>query len=641
MTASRTRSFVVPMVLAGLILAGPWGDARAQGRGQNVEREGTSPAAEPWAIPATEGEGVIEPEGVLAPEPETTPAPVLTPPAAPRREGPMRLEPRRPDGASQAPTPAPGVVSKSGVEIDTLSNVQMDAAGPLTQGQGGLGTGMWQGTDRALVEALLPRLPTRYPSRALRDLARRLLLSSAVVPQGEGESGSLLKARVRALLAMGDTEGAGALLAAVPGRSLTGDLARLDVEARLTAGDTGRACARIAEQIVQDASSIFLQKGVAFCQALDGAHDKAALSVSLLREQDGADPIFYSLMDAMAGLEGVKLGSLPDPTPLHLAMIGAAKLPLPEEALKQGTAAVLRAMAINPAMPPERRLDAAERAMAAGILTADALRGLYGETAFKKDDLANPLSRADGLSGPMARALLYRASATEIVPAARVEAVAMALKRSHGDGRFAMASQAFLSIIEAIEPRPEYDWLATDAARALMANNRADAAGPWIAMLQRGAGADGDAAEALISLQPVAFLAKVPDARGWTAERLDEWWRVIAAKDKARDQAALVYTAFDAMGYPVAPSLWTALMIGADYQSVAMPHAAVWNRMVEAARSRLLGETILLSLVAMGGWTEGAPDTVILGRVLRSLRAVGLQDEARALAIEAILATGS
>ena len=55
---------------------------------------------------------------------------------------------------------------------------------------------------------------------------------------------------------------------------------------------------------------------------------------------------------------------------------------------------------------------------------------------------------------------------------------------------------------------------------------------------------------------------------------------------------------------------------------------------------RRLGETVLLSLLALGESGPGDADPVVLSRVLSSLRNIGLEAEARALAVEAALAAG-
>src|SRR3546814_20441761 len=82
---------------------------------------------------------------------------------------------------------------------------------------------MWQGTPRAVLETLLPQLPTRVRSPAMRNLEERLLLSTAVAPRpAEGAdtaTKSLMAMRVGRLQAMGAVEKAAELPAAAPART--------------------------------------------------------------------------------------------------------------------------------------------------------------------------------------------------------------------------------------------------------------------------------------------------------------------------------------------------------------------------------------------------------------------------------------
>src|SRR5690349_454642 len=79
------------------------------------------------------------------------------------------------------------------------------------------------------------------------------------------------------------------------------------------------------------------------------------------------DQVFDVLIDAVGGHAG-KIEHMPDATPIRVALLAAAKLPLPADALQSADPAVLRAWATNANVPAERRLAAAERAAALGAL---------------------------------------------------------------------------------------------------------------------------------------------------------------------------------------------------------------------------------------------------------------------------------
>ena len=57
-----------------------------------------------------------------------------------------------------------------------------------------------------------------------------------------------------------------------------------------------------------------------------------------------------------------------------------------------------------------------------------------------------------------------------------------------------------------------------------------------------------------------------------------------------------------------------------------------------ATNESRLGETVTYALLALGDGGPGAASALTLDTVVRALRAMGLEREARALALEAVLA---
>ena len=110
------------------------------------------------ATPETVPTETVPSEPSVSSEPLAPPTPLL----------PFDPTPRQPQGVD----PTADAPSVQGIEINPLSEIDPDSLGLLEPADGGFGKDMWAGTDRALVEALLPRLPDRYRSAVLRDLAR-------------------------------------------------------------------------------------------------------------------------------------------------------------------------------------------------------------------------------------------------------------------------------------------------------------------------------------------------------------------------------------------------------------------------------------------------------------------------------------
>lgn len=562
------------------------------------------------------------------------------------------LEPARPRPARPAPiSPAPAMPSDNpissviggAVESQTLGTVNPDVAGVLRAETGSFGAAMWQGTPKGVVENLLPQLPVTTASPALRDLMRRLLLTGAEVPDGI-PSGSLIALRTGLLSSMGDFAGVNALLAVVPNRSQYPDLLRVEVDTRFLTGDVARAC-RLAHAFIQERRTTYWQKAFIFCQALEGDTASAVLGISLLEELGVQDPVFFNLIDALARMSDPTfkppvIESLSDPTPLHLALARVAKAQLPSDVIASNRPGVLRAIAISPNASAELRLEAAERAEAAGALAVDALRQLYASIEFSEEQLKSPLTHAAQLTGPMSRALMYRATLMQTEPASQAEALQRVLDVARGGGRYASSARAFLPQLARVPVSRDLAWFAPEVIRAFLISGRNQGAQPWFDLLQDVAQTDTHLAAELEALMPVARLSEFEGASTWSLYQFVGWWDTIKDSEGARDKATMLATVFLALGDVVPASIWSEMIEGTSHTAMLAPYPTHWFLLQNAASQGRVGETVLLSLVSLGDGGPARAEPVVLHHVLTSLRAIGLDREARAMALEAVVAAG-
>jgi len=569
---------------------------------------------------------------------------------------PTALTPKSAAPAEQTPENEP---AGTGIRVNRLDRLDPDSVGLLNPGGGGLDGDMWRGTSRAFVDQVLPHLPTAAPSAAMRDLMRRLLLSTARAPVGQARPGDLVATRARLLVALGDAAGAGGLIAATPVRGSNELLNRAEAEARFLTYDLAPAC-RIAAAQVGQGQDMFWQKALTFCQMLAGERDRATLGVNLLHEMNVDDPVFFALMAVLEAGKPAKLKSLENPTPLHLAMARAGKATLPADVLAAGDAAVLHVVAGNAELPDALRLEAAEKAISGGTPMHETQRQLYDAIPFEDEELANPLSSAEQMGGIEARALLYRAARDQTIPTARAETLAKALELAQADGRFETVAHAFLDILKALRPAPELAWFAPDAARALMILNEREQARRWLTLVRAAGRSDEEMARAQRALLPLVLIAGVTDHPAWGIEHLAGWWRDAREDPTASGRGALLLSLLEALGEPVSPQLWAELMDLSERGQAALPHPSVLRRLDRAAsaprghETRVasateempeepigrLGETLMLSLVALGEAGPQHAHPELLHRVIDSLVRVGLVDDARRLALEAAIAAG-
>jgi hypothetical protein len=576
--------------------------------------------------------------------------------APPRSLQPPEQRPAIPPGSVQPgqPSPLPPAASPvsisppatdkqavpgAEIRVDSLQIIDPDSAGTLGEAQGGLGVAMWSGTNRKLVDRLLPQLPVNTTSRAMRDLEIRLLLSRAVVPEGDAPGGGLVALRVRLLAAIGDLAGVDDLLGVIPAHGEGDDLARVESDMSFLTNDNNRACS-LARGRMGAGDIAYWQKAFIFCQALAQEHSKAALGVALLRESGDQDAVFFTLINAMAAGGGATIEDLPDPSPLHLAMARVAKARLPPNVIASDRPGVLRTIAISPNVTVELRLEAAERAESAGALDVDTLRQLYTSVSFTAEELASPLSRAEAEAGPMSRALLYRTALVQTVPTARAEAVARALDLGREGGRHASTARAFEPVLKRIPPSAEMAWFAPQAIRAFLVIGDHQAARPWFQLLDASARFDERSAAALDALAPLARLAGSPGTEDWSADKMVAWWEGVEEEEGAGERASLLYALFESLGETVPEPLWEALLGGAQQAGGAMTRPALWRQLGNAAAAGRVGETVLLSLLMLGQGGPGQASPLVLGRVVGSLNAVGLDVPARAIAVEALVAAG-
>jgi hypothetical protein len=71
-----------------------------------------------------------------------------------------------------------------------------------------------------------------------------------------------------------------------------------------------------------------------------------------------------------------------------------------------------------------------------------------------------------------------------------------------------------------------------------------------------------------------------------------------------------------------------------------MPSAALWYRLQKATAAGRVGETVLLSLLALGNGGTAQASPMVLRAVIDALSGVGQAPAARALVMEAALAAG-
>ena len=572
--------------------------------------------------------------------------PAAPPPAQttqPAQAQPPQVQPAQPSEAVVPAEAGTGSVVPLGVEAAPLAAIDPDSVGPLSRDQGGFDFDMWSGTRRGVVESMLTQMPAATVSPTLRSLMHRLLLTSAKAPAGEAKK-SLVALRATELAAMGDAAGVEALLNATPSRDTDPALLRIEADSLFLESDNARVCALVASQS-GTSSDVYWRKADIYCQVLAGEQDRAALSADLLRDHGDKDALFFDLFDTLTGAAKPKIDSMAKAQPLHIAMARAAKIALPADIVTSNQPAILRMVATTPSLPAEQRIDAAERAESMGVIDVKVLRELYAGISFTKDQLDKALSTAQSERSALSRALLYVRATRETVPTALAQVIQQALTLARGTGRYQTQARVYRDMIAGLAPTSDLLWLAPEASRALISGGDQTNVNRWFDLLRASAVLDEKSALVRNRLIPLARIAGVISDEDWNPDAIAAWYNAAsvteantpADPDDVRAQAVLLFNLLEATGDTVPEAQWEKTVSGG---SAVVPNAALWRQLNAASVAGRVGETIMLSAVAMGPAPLGETDATVLRFVVESLRGVGLVGEARGLAIEAAVSAG-
>ena len=563
--------------------------------------------------------------GALPLTPDGAPAALDAPPPA-LFDGPIDPAPIGGDGIS-------------GIEVGELKELDPDSGGILDASTGGLGMDMWIGTDRDRLLRLLPQLPASQESPTLHDLARRLLLSSAIAPARAeaGGGGSLIAARIQRLAAMGLTGAVAEMMASAPTPETDDVLMRLHIDNRLLLNDNEAACKGITER-ADVLDPLYRDQVAIFCHVLASDKEAAGFGANLLREGgDITDPAFFTLADALTAGTRPKVESLTDPAPIHLAMATAAKAKLPSDVLETNSPLMLRALADSPLVSDSVQLAAAERAVLAGALDAGSLTEHYAAVTFSAKELDSALSIAEGEHSPRNRALLYQAMKLRKLPVARAATIQKAWALAAADGLYRLGIAVYRTELEALQPGAELAWFAPEAARALFLLNQPEQALTWAATAQRFA-KEPEEKRAAALLWPLTALAE----GSATGSGHGQWLSALAETGTIETgmEAGLAYSLFEAMGERISDNRWEALLQGGARADVLAPDPAYMRAFRKAATAGRRGETVLLAILILGAGDFAEDGPALLAEIVIGLRKVGLENEARRLAIEAALSAG-
>ena len=556
--------------------------------------------------------------------------------------GPISLFPptvTAPDAAAPGAAPDAGESTESGdIQINRLGELDPDNLGILDPAHGGFGTEAWAGSDRATIEAQLDAVTGELSSPTLRRLVTRLLLSSAKAPPparaataptladaAAGAKGpEFLRLRAERLYALGELAGLNQLLALVPQHVEDPWLAQARVDGLLLAGRDAEACGHVPVGLNRYPQALYWAKAQVFCQFSAEQTDQALLGLDLLREQaPDSDPAFFAAANLFVG-DGSGAVDTGDLSPLTLALLRKTGADLPPDLAETAQPLLLHGIAGLSGDDQALRADATERLVQLGALPGERLAEAYDAFDFTVDELGNALAEAERVGGVRGRALLFRAAKGESLSATRAEILRAAFLSAEADGRSGAMSRAALPVMAELAPTPDLAWFAPLAARTLYRAGQFERAGAWLSVLRIDGQNHPESLEAYAELRPLLRLSG-------GAEPLAE------DSDRAVEQRLLLFVLSRALGQEEDVA-WVEAAGPAPAQPLQrLPRLLALGDAAAAGQS---GETVLLTVAALGPQAPRGDHPLALGYAVSALNAVGLGGDARALAIEAALAAG-
>jgi hypothetical protein len=247
---------------------------------------------------------------------------------------------------------------------------------------------------------------------------------------------------------------------------------------------------------------------------------------------------------------------------------------------------------------------------------------------------ADPGARPDaaGEAGALARAGAWQRFEATSDPATRARVVDEAWRAAPGEARFVVAlvfGPALLDLPDDARTLPG----AASIARVLLADGRFLPATRWLALLQAERDPEAAGLAPLFALAGVGGAGQVP-----VPDR-----RTLAAWAETRDDPApelpLLLTLLAGTGAEIDGALWWSQLEAPFVRAGRVVSPAVFRAAEVARAGQRTGEAVLASLALLDG-DPTATSGQALVEALRTLRAVGLEGEARGIAIQSALLAG-
>jgi len=536
-------------------------------------------------------------------------------PAAGVPPEPMRGPPREPISQQTAPwvSPRGGTVKRS------------ELAPVMAPDASGLPLELWRGLNLKALEELLAGLDLPPRSPAVHRLWRRLLLSSATPPAGSPNAEHFVALRLEALYRSGLLADMEAVLGQIdaPGPVVQTLRARRDIGL----GRREIACPGIAALAAPRSGLPGRLKGemqllTGYCAAAAGQAQATALAADLAREEGIEAELPLTVLAGFAEGTKPKL-ALPQRVLLldyrFLELLGAVNA---AQILDKAEPALLSALAQDTKLNARVQIAAAEAALRLNALSPQSMAEVYRRAALAGAGADNPAAQT---ADPVLRhALYFQAIEAARAPAQRVRFLRAMLEDARKSGVHLQMARVLAPMVADLPVAPEAGWFAETALETELLAGRFELARRW---------AEAANLPHWLALIDVAE----PKRRGGRPPSLSALSELAVHGRLGAETLHRLATVLDALDIDVPIGLWDAANRLPQPASGYLPETGVLADLAQSAARGHAGRVILLVMRTLGPAGPEGANLLAIGDAVRALRRIGLEADARQLALEALV----
>lgn len=523
--------------------------------------------------------------------------------------------------------------------MEQLERIPTDAAGaPAPERYTETGTPFsddpWSGTPGPIALRLIGMLPASPASAPQRGLQIRLSAESHRPPVDLPVEGAFLEERVIALRAMAALDALGRLSDSISRTAITPRMALALVDRAFALGRTEQACQLVRDHGGGARDARWLAAGLV-CDAEAGDAGRVDFGIGLMAELGKPDPLLARLAQAyVSGAPGAAI-DLSEAGPVHLQMAALSRTPVePDLDLITDPAVLLGLSRGTVPLSEDDRLAAVEAAEQLGLIATSELIASYERLEVPEGGVEAALkSRA-----PKARGLLWRLAQDETVPTTRAATIEAAFKLIADPAGYLQTVRLFADSIADLRPAADISDVAETALTALILAGRPDDAAPWVTWLSAEANRNPEARAAKWRIWPLLAISFGSQSPAKADTGADALWQGVENDPVARRQAAMTLAVLEALGGTVDPLAWRAIAGLPAVEVLAAPSLAVQAGLHAAATDGRAAEAIALALAGLADTPLEDLDQGAVARTVRALMRLGFEAEARALAVQALMA---